>query len=169
MKQKLLDAIEKAKANDAEYISYGSTINAVRIDDAISYIQQLNEDLGNSMEDLTRWFECNAAGQRIFRAKEIYDGITRHGTGVIVWDGSSNVFCGSWIGAQGIPPSFDHHDEAGTGKKLVAVSLNWNDLDEDTLELAFNAAHSKGDKSPSISEVFRINDAATIITFDGWD
>jgi hypothetical protein len=168
-KQKLMESIEKAKANGAEYVSYGNTISAIMIDVAIEYIQELPDDLGSAATDVMRWYECDTAGNRIIRAKEIYGGITMCGSGVIIQDGSAEVFCGSWIGSKGIPNSNGATDDMGAGKKLIAVTLSWKDLDEDTLELAFGAAHAKGDKSPSISEVFRVNDSMTLITFDGWD
>jgi hypothetical protein len=169
IKQKLMDSIEKARANGAEYVCYGNILNAVRIDNAIEYIQGLPDDLGTAAEELIRWYECDAAGNRIIRAKEIYGGITRRGSGVIIRDGSTDVFCGSWTGSKGIPNSSGTAEDMGAAKKLIAVTLSWKDLDEDTLELAFDAAHAKGDKSPSISEVFRVNDSVTIITFNGWD
>jgi hypothetical protein len=169
MKQKLLDAIDGAMSSGAEYISYGGIGDTVKIDNAIEYIQRLPDDLGDAAEDLTRWYECDASGNRIIRAKEIYGGITTRGSGVIVLNGSAEVFCGNWVGAKGLPQVFGSFDETGTSRMFVAVCLSWKDLDEDTLELAFNAANAKGDKSPTISEVFRVNDMATIITFDGWD
>lgn len=169
MKQKLLDGIDDAMENGAEYISYGGTGDTVMINDAIAYFQRLPDDLGDAAENVTRWYECDASGNRIIRAKEIYGGITKRGTGVVVWEGSSEAFCGSWVGAKGLPHAFGSTEEMGNGKKLIAVCLSWKDLDEDTLELAFDAATAKGDKSPTISEVFRVNDMVTIITFDGWD
>jgi hypothetical protein len=169
IKQKLMASIEKAGENGAEYVCYGNIINAVKIENAIEYIQELPDDLGIAAKDLMKWYECDAAGNRIIRAKEIFEGITRFGTGVIIRDGSSDVFCGSWVGSKGIPNSSGTTEDMGTTRNLIAVTLSWKDLDEDTLELAFDAAHAKGDKSPSISEVFRVNDSVTLITFDGWN
>jgi hypothetical protein len=169
IKQKLMDSIEKARANGAEYVYYGNVLNAVRIDNAIEYIQELPDDLGIAARDLMGWYECDAAGNRIIRAKEIFEGITMRGSGVIIRDGSTDVFCGSWVGSKGIPNSGGAIEGMVTSEKLIAITLSWKDLDEDTLELAFDAAHAKGDKSPSISEVFRVNDSVTLITFDGWD
>ncbi|HWQ26868.1 MAG TPA: hypothetical protein VN367_08845 [Chlorobaculum sp.] len=169
IKQKLTDSIEKARADGAEYVCYGGVLNAVRIDNAIEYIQELPDDPGIAANDIMGWYECDAAGNRIIRAKEIFNGITRFGSGVIIRDGSTDVFCGSWIGSKGIPNSGGATVGMGTAEKLIAVTLSWKDLDEDILELAFDAAHAKGDKSPSISEVFRVNDSVTLITFDGWD
>jgi hypothetical protein len=168
VRQKLLEEIGKAKTKGAEFVNYGGRDAVVRIDDAIDYISQLPEEPESADEEATRWYECDAAGNMIIRAREIFGGLTRHETGVIVWDGSADVFCGNWIETNGLPRSFGPPDGTGEGKKLVAVCMDLQTLDDDTLELAVKAALAKGDKTPSIHEAFRVNDQVTIITFNGW-
>lgn len=165
-RQKLLDAMEQSGRKGAEFISYGGHDDVVRIEVAIERLRQLPEGLDSDENGITRWYECDTSGNRIIRTREIYGGMTKHESGVIVWNGSADLFCGNWIELKGKP--LGPPDITGEGKKLVAVCLDRQHLDDDTLELAFAAARDKGDKSPTISEVFRVNEIATIITFEGW-
>ena len=167
-KDDLLAAIEKARGKGAEYICHVGSDASLRVEEVIDSINRLPDNLGQEAEKLMRWYECDATGRRIIRAREIYGGLTTHQSGVIVWNGSTDVFCGNWFETTGLPRSFGPPDTTGEGKKLFAVCLEREDLDEDTLELAFGAAAGKGDRTPSISEAFRVNDLATVITFDGW-
>ena len=167
-REQLQVAIDEARRKGAEFVCYAGRNDAVRVEDAIETIRRLPEDLGDEADELARWYECDTTGRKIIRAREIFGGLTRHQSGVIVWSGSAEIFCGNWIDTRGMPRSFGPPDISGEGKKLVAVCLEPQQLDDDTLELAFKAADARGDRSPSISEVFRVNDLATIITFDGW-
>lgn len=167
-REQLLDAIGKARSNGAEFIFFGGQDRSMAIDDAMSYLRRQPEDLGGNAEEFNRWYECDAVGNRILRTKEIYGGITRHESGVLVWNGSSDVFCGNWGGIKGLPRPFGPAETPGESRSMVAVSLDPQFLDDDTLELACNAAIRKGDKTPRIHEAFRVNDTATIVTFDGW-
>ncbi len=85
--------------------------------------------------------------------------------GVIVRNGSDDVFCGNWGSVEGLPGQAGRF---GQSHDLVAVLLDPQALDDDTLELACRAARDKGDLIPTLHEVFRIGDTATIITFNGW-
>jgi hypothetical protein len=167
-KENMLADLDKARGKGAEFICYAGSDDAVRIADAIDAISRLPDDLGHGASELARWYESDATGRRIVRTREIYGGLTSHQSGVIIWNGSADVFCGNWFETMGLPRSFGPPDMTGEGKKLLAIRLEREDLDEDTLELAFEAAATRGDRTPTISEVFRVNDLATIITFDGW-
>lgn len=164
----LIEAIEEARDKGAEYIRYGGYDTATDVKQFIEQIRSLPEELGAEHADLNRWFECDADGNRIIRSKEIYGFITNHETGVIVWNGSDEVFCGNWGAIRGLPRSFGPAEIPGESRSMTAVCIDRHALDDDTLELAFDAAMNKGDKTPTIHEVFRINNTATIITFDGW-
>ncbi len=167
-REKLIDEIDRARHHGAEFISYPGHENAIRIEKAIEYLERMPEELVGMSGDIARWYECDTSGNRLIRAREIYEGLTMHASGVIVWDGSADTYCGEWIGLKGMPRSFGAPDTSGEGRKLVAVCLERQRLDEDTLELAFKAAYARGDSSPSVHEVFRVNELATIVTFEGW-
>jgi hypothetical protein len=167
-REKLLIEMETAERNGTEFVSYGGRDDIVTIGVAIERLLQLPGEQGNDGYDPSKWYECDASGNRIIRTREIYGGLTRHESGVIVWNGSADPFCGTWVELKGMPRSFGPPNLDGEGRKLVAVCLGRQNLDDDTLELAFAAARAKGDKTPTISEVFRVNEMATIITFESW-
>lgn len=164
----LIDALEQARHKGAEFVNYPGHENPIRIGSAIEYLERMPEDLVGISEEIAKWYECDTAGNRLIRVREIYGGLTRHVSGVIVWYGSAEVFCGEWVGLKGMPRSFGPPDPTGEGRMLVAVCLAPERLDDDTRELAFNAAYRKGDRTPSLHEVFRVNELATIVTFDNW-
>jgi hypothetical protein len=167
-RRKLIDAIERSRHKGADFVCYPGHENPVRIDSAIEYLERMPEDLAGISEQIARWYECDSAGNRIIRVREIYGGLTRHVSGVIVWDGSADVFCGEWVGLKGMPRSFGPPDPTGEGRMLVAKCLEPERLDDDARELVYGAAYRKGDKSPTLHEVFRVNELATIVTFDSW-
>ena len=168
-RDKLLAELAAARDKGAEFICYAGQDAAVRIEKAMEVIGRMSEELADDAEkSVLHWHECDRDGRRVVRGPEINPGLTTHQSGVIVWSGSAEVFCGNWCDARGVPGLFEPSAAGKRGRQLAAVCIERQELDEDTLELAFEAAVARGDRSPSISEVFRVNGQATIITFDGW-
>jgi hypothetical protein len=164
----LIDAIREVGEHGAEFICLGGPDVVLTVNEALEYLERLPEGSGVTAEDIGKWYECDIDGNSIIRTKALYGGLTGHETGVIVWNGSAEVFCGNWGAFRGLPCPSGSAETSKECKNMVAVLLDRYSIDDDTLDLAFAAARKKGDRTPSIHEVFKVNDMATVITFDGW-
>lgn len=162
----MIEAIETARQKGAEFICIVGHDTPFTPNEAIGFLSRQPEEAFDGLrEETENWYESDIDGHRIIRAKGIYGGLTRHESGVIVRNGSDDVFCGNWGSVEGLPGQAGRF---GQSHGLVAVLLDPQALDDDTLELACRAARDKGDLIPTLHEVFRIGDTATIITFNGW-
>lgn len=162
----MVEAIAKAGETGAEFISISGQENPFTPKEAIAFLnRQPDEPFETVRKGEAGWYESDIDGHRIIRTKRIYGGLTRHESGVVVRNGSDDVFCGNWGAIEGLP---EEAEPTGHAHVLVAVHLDPQSIDDDTLELACKAARGKGDLIPTIHEVFRIGDTATIVTFNGW-